>query len=110
MIVPPHAFAALAELLRARSGLVIGPDKLYLLEVRLAPTMKRAGLRDLTQLAERLRAPGSDALAREVVEAMTTNESFFFRDGKPFTFFADSVLPRLHAARPAGQRLRISST
>lgn len=109
MTLSPAAFDCLAALLKARSGLVIGPDKTYLLETRLAPLLKREKLRDLNALAEHLRRPGTDALAREVVEAMTTNESFFFRDDKPFQHFRAQALPRLHAARPAGTPIRIWS-
>jgi len=104
------AFETFAELLRARSGLVIGPDKTYLLETRLAPIARREKLPDLAALAARLRAaPGTDRLAREVVEAMTTNESLFFRDAKPFAHVRATALPRLHAARPPGTALRIWS-
>ncbi len=60
-------------------------------------------------LAERLRAPGNEVLIREVVEAMTTNESFFFRDDKPFQHFRSQALPRLMAARPASAPLRVWS-
>jgi chemotaxis protein methyltransferase CheR len=95
--------------LKARSGLAIGPDKLYLLDTRLAPILKRNELRDLNALAERLRGPRADVLAQEVVEAMTTNESLFFRDDKPFEHFRTQALPKLHAARPPGTPLRIWS-
>ena len=101
------AYATLAAMLKARSGLVLGPDKSYLLETRLAPLLKREGARSLDEIAARLR-PGS-ALETDIVEAMTTNESSFFRDGKPFDLLRRSVLPRLHAARPAGRLLRIWS-
>ena len=103
------AFATLAELLKSRSGLVIGPDKTYLLETRLAPILKREKLRDLNDLAEKLRGRGFDVVARDVVEAMTTNESFFFRDDKPFQHFRTQAMPRMLAARPAGTPLRIWS-
>jgi chemotaxis protein methyltransferase CheR len=103
------AFTFLAELLRSRSGLVIGQDKIYLLETRLAPILKREKLRDLNELADRLRGRGADLVARDVVEAMTTNESFFFRDDKPFLHFRSQALPRVIAARPAGAPLRIWS-
>ena len=103
------AFQTFATLLKSRSGLVIGPDKLYLLETRLAPILKREGLRDLAALADRLRAPGAEALIRQVVEAMTTNESFFFRDDKPFQHFRNQALPRLLASRPVGTSLRVWS-
>ena len=105
----PRSFAALARLLQTGSGLVIGPDKTYLLETRLAPILKRHSLRDLDALADRVRPDGSGALERRVIEAMTTNESFFFRDDKPFVHFRTQALPRLHAARVAGARLRIWS-
>jgi len=103
------AFGLLADLLKSRSGLVIGPDKLYLLETRLGPILRREGMRDLTALAARLGSPGTEKLAQEVVEAMTTNESLFFRDTKPFQHFRTQVLPRLNAARPAGAPLRLWS-
>jgi chemotaxis protein methyltransferase CheR len=103
------AFETLATLLKTRSGLAIGTDKLYLLETRLASLLKRDRLPDLNALAERLRRPGMDALAREVVEAMTTNESFFFRDDRPFQHFRCHTLPRIAAARPAGAPIRIWS-
>lgn len=102
-------FQVLADLLRSRSGLAIGPDKLYLLEARLAPIILRESLRDLAGLAHRLRGPAAEALKREVVEAMTTNESFFFRDETPFTHFRAKALPRLLAARPRGGAIRVWS-
>jgi len=100
-------FAPIADMLKRQSGLDLGPDKLYLLETRLAPILKREGLRDLAELAARVRL--SSALEREVVDAMTTNESLFFRDAKPFDALRKTVLPRLHAARPTGKTLRIWS-
>ena len=103
------AFAALADLLKTKSGLIIGPDKTYLLETRLGPVLKRAGLTDLNALAERVKRAPHDPIARDVVEAMTTNESFFFRDDKPFQHFRAQALPRLLAARPASATLRIWS-
>ena len=107
--LPAAVFDTFATLLKSRSGLVIGTDKLYLLETRLASILKREQLSDLTALAGRLRLPGNDALVRQVVEAMTTNESFFFRDDKPFQHFRTLALPRLLAARPTGGPLRVWS-
>jgi len=101
------AFATIAEVLKARSGLVIGPEKLYLLETRLAPVLKNHGLRDLAALSARM-LPNTP-LERDVVDAMTTNESLFFRDTKPFDAMRRLVFPQLHATRPAGAKLRIWS-
>ena len=103
------AFATIAKFLKSHSGLIIGPDKLYLLETRLAGILKQHGLADLHALAERLPLYRLDALGQQVVEAMTTNESFFFRDEKPFTHARLQALPALHAARPSAQPLRIWS-
>jgi chemotaxis protein methyltransferase CheR len=107
--VSTTAFAALAGLLKARSGLIIGPDKVYLLETRLVSLMRREQLADLNALADRLARPGAEPLTREVIEAMTTNESFFFRDDKPFQHFRTQALPRLIMGRPPGAGLRIWS-
>ncbi len=101
------AFMSIAAVLKAQSGLTLGPDKLYLLETRLQPIMVREKFFDLAALADRLAM--SAALSREVVEAMTTNESLFFRDQKPFDALRLRILPRLHATRPPGVPIRIWS-
>jgi chemotaxis protein methyltransferase CheR len=95
------------KFLRERSGLVLSADKHYLLESRLLPVARRAGLASLAELVHRLRGNDCEALAAEVVEAMTTNESFFFRDKIPFEHFRDTIIPRLIAARNHRRRIRI---
>jgi chemotaxis protein methyltransferase CheR len=105
--VTPHDYDYLRRLLRERSGLVLAADKQYLVESRLLPVARRCGLAALTDLVQRLRGPGSEALVVEVVEAMTTNESFFFRDKIPFEHFRDTIMPALIAARAAQRRIRI---
>lgn len=107
--VSPAAFETLSVLLRTRSGLVIGPDKAYLLEARLSPIAKREGFASIAELAQKIKDGRADALAREVVEAMTTNETFFFRDGKPFDHFRAHVLPKLIASRGPKDPIRIWS-
>jgi chemotaxis protein methyltransferase CheR len=108
-MLPAAVFDTFAALLKSRSGLVIGPDKVYLLETRLAPILKQEKLRDLVALADRLRSSNAEPIIRQVVEAMTTNESFFFRDDKPFQHFRSQALPRLIAARPPGALVRVWS-
>jgi chemotaxis protein methyltransferase CheR len=105
--VTPIDYDYLRRLLRERSGLVLTADKQYLAESRLLPVARRAGLASLAGLVQRLRAPGAEALAIEVVEAMTTNESFFFRDKIPFEHFRDTIIPTLLTARAAQRRIRI---
>lgn len=104
----PESFSFLAGLVKARSGIVLTADKGYMLETRLAPMLRREGLAGLDALALRLRGPRSESLAAEMVEALTTNESSFFRDGRPFEHLK-RLLPKLAAARPAGQAIRIWS-
>ena len=104
----PESFQFLTGLVKARSGIVLNTDKAYMLDTRLAPILKRERLVSLDALAGRLRNAPSLPLATEVVEALTTNESSFFRDGRPFEHLRQ-VLPKLAAARPAGQALRIWS-
>ncbi|MXP62328.1 methyltransferase domain-containing protein [Roseomonas sp. M0104] len=103
-----ESFASIAALVRARSGIVLTPDKEYMLDTRLAPILKQEGIASLDALALRLRDVRAEPLARAVTEALTTNESSFFRDGKPFDHLR-RLLPKLMAMRPAGHRPRIWS-
>lgn len=96
------SFSQLAEFLQTRSGLVLTPDKMYLVETRLGPLMKREGLPDLSALVGRVKAALAGPIANEVVELMTTNETLFFRDGKPFEHLKEKVWPR-SAPRAAPQ-------
>lgn len=107
-VLSPAAFTWLADFLKAKSGLVLGPDKQYLLDSRLLPIARLENCAGLEGLVAKLRAAPVGKLATDVIEAMTTNESFFFRDGRPFDHFR-SALPRLLAGKPAGQTLRIWS-
>ncbi|MBR0648487.1 protein-glutamate O-methyltransferase CheR [Roseomonas terrae] len=104
----PDSFNFLAGLVKARSGIVLTADKGYMLETRLGALLRRENIPGLDALAMRLRGPMAHALAAEVVEALTTNESSFFRDGRPFEHLR-KLLPRLAAARPPGQAIRIWS-
>ena len=101
-------FLFLAGIVKQRSGGVLTADQDYMLDTRLAPLLKREGLPGMDALALRLRGPGSEKLAQEMTELLTTNESHFFRDGKPFDHLK-ALLPELHRARPAGTPIRIWS-
>ncbi|MBF0562364.1 MAG: protein-glutamate O-methyltransferase [Alphaproteobacteria bacterium] len=104
----PEDFDFVSRLLKDRSGLVLTRDKAYLLESRLMPVARKRGLKGLEELVQGLRS-NDEALVREVTEAMTTNESFFFRDNKPFEQFRDVVLPYMLEARAAKRSIRIWS-
>ena len=102
----PQDYDFIRKLLRERSGLVLSAEKQYLVESRLLPVVRKAGLTSLAELVTALKAVPSSSLATTVVEAMTTNESFFFRDKLPFENFRDVLMPALLAARP-DRRIRI---
>ena len=102
-------FDFLCKMLRDRSGLVLTRDKAYLLESRLLPVARKCSLKSVDELVAAVRARPSGDLARDVVEAMTTNESFFFRDIKPFDQFKSFVLPALMKSRAARRQIRIWS-
>lgn len=104
----PDDFDYIAKVLKDRSGLIITPDKSYLLESRLTPVARRRGLKGVDDLIATMRTAGEDLL-REVTEAMTTNESFFFRDIKPFDLFKAVVLPHLLQTRTSKKSFRIWS-
>lgn len=105
----PQDFDTLSKLLKQQSGLVLTPDKAYLLESRLTPIARKWNLAGIEQLADALRSRGDPIQIRDVTEAMTVNESFFFRDTRPFDLFRDVMLPSLIKARAAKRLLRIWS-
>jgi chemotaxis protein methyltransferase CheR len=105
--VTPADYDYLRKLLKERSGLVLSADKQYLVESRLLPLARKIGAPHLSDLVMKLKAPGAEPLIVDVVEAMTTNESFFFRDKIPFEHFRDYMLPNLLKARAARRSLRI---
>ena len=98
--------AYLAKLLRRRSGLLLMQPKVHLIQSRLAPVARRFGFKDVNALIRELRH-GGDTLARAVTEAMTTNESSFFRDRAAFDAFRDRIVPALLERNAATKRLRI---
>ena len=95
----PHDYDFLRKCLRQRSGLVLSADKQYLVESRLLPIARKAGLGSLGELVAALKRSDAEALTTAVVEAMMTNELFFFRDKTPFENFRSTVMPALLAAR-----------
>ena len=102
----PFDYEYLRKLLKERSGLDLSADKQYLVESRLLPLARKAGLPGLAELVQKLKG-GAEALTSEVVEAMTTNETFFFRDKVPFDHLKATIMPELLQARAARRSLRI---
>ncbi|EWY35704.1 chemotaxis protein CheR [Skermanella stibiiresistens SB22] len=102
-------FDMFSTMLKQRSGLVLSRDKAYLLESRLMPVARKWNMKGLDELAVAIRTRREEALLRDITEAMTTNESSFFRDQKPFDQFRDVVLPMMLAKRAARRSIRIWS-
>ena len=102
-------FELIAQLLKERSGLALNKEKAYLLESRLNPVARKWNFSGFDELAQAIRKNKDEALLVDVTEAMTTNESFFFRDQKPFDQFTSIVLPHMLEARAAKRSFRIWS-
>lgn len=100
-------FEMLRQLLNRRSGLSLDAEKAYLAESRLQPLVQQLGLSGLGGLVKLLLSGGHEDLEREVVEAMTTNETFFFRDRVPFDNFRKVIIPYLLQARRDSRQIRI---
>ena len=104
----PLDYEYLRKLLKERSGLDLSSDKQYLVESRLVPLAHRYGHSGISELVARMKG-GGEALIADVVEAMTTNETFFFRDKIPFDHLRETVLPALLQSRAARRSIRIWS-
>ena len=106
MKINEQDFEVYSSFLYKESGLAISFEKAYLLESRLSPVMKKLGIDELDVLTNKIKA-GDPSARHEVIEAMTTNETFFFRDTHPFDRFKDVVLPKVMEKKPAGSTIRI---
>lgn len=101
----PTDFARLAAIVRRESAIVLEPGKEYLVESRLGPVVRRAGLASYAELIARIESPGGAELRAAVVDAMTTNETSFFRDGHPWETLREHLLPALVERRATTRRL-----
>src|SRR5436190_13253042 len=105
-----HAsFEFVRHVLRQRSGHHLDADKSYLVETRLLAVARRHKFASVEDLVLRLRARKNEHLLAELVEAMTINETFFFRDGQPFEALRQSILPELMRRRADVRCLNIWS-
>lgn len=104
----PQEFEFVAALLKRRSGLVLTYDKVYLLTSRIAPLIRKLNVPSQEALVANLRK-GDRAAEDALVEAMTTNETYFFRDPNVFDQFKATILPQMLKARAGSKRLRVWS-
>ena len=95
------------DILKEKSGLVITPDKTYLLESRLGPVAKKWEFATLDDMAGALRGLPDAKLVNDIVEAMTTNEPSFFSALNPFNIFKDVALPYMADARKMSRKINL---
>jgi chemotaxis protein methyltransferase CheR len=105
----PENYRFLQEHVRSQVGIVLEDNKHYLFESRLAPIVRQHGLGSINDLCVVLRAKRNIELAHQVVEAMTTNETYFFRDPAQYEAIRTVLLPRLKEERQDTQKLRFWS-
>ena len=102
----PPDYEYLRKLLKDQSGLDLSADKQYLIESRLLPLARKSGLPGISELVQKMKV-GPSIFVSQVVEAMTTNETFFFRDKVPFDHFRESIMPEILRARASRKSIRI---
>ncbi|HMO14312.1 MAG TPA: protein-glutamate O-methyltransferase CheR [Pirellulaceae bacterium] len=103
------SYKFVCDFVRNKSAIELDSSKSYLVESRLAPVIKAHGLQGLDHLVEALRKPNSQVLAKDVVEAMTTHETSFFRDINPFDALRKTILPELLKKRQTERTISIWS-
>jgi chemotaxis protein methyltransferase CheR len=109
MTVDASDFDYIAQLVWRRSAIVLEPGKEYLVESRLTPIVRRTGGEQISDLVARLQSQPENQLHSEVVDAMTTNETSWFRDRLPFDALAAHILPELLIKRARERRITIWS-
>lgn len=102
----PENFEFYRAFLKEKSGIIVTTDKTYLLESRLNPVAKANAFESIDHMAESLKPSPQQDVLMAIIEAMTTNETSFFRDQRPFDTFSDVSLPYMLSARPA-RKLKI---
>jgi chemotaxis protein methyltransferase CheR len=102
-------FDYIRELVRVHSALLLEPGKEYLVESRLDPVSRRGGFPSCALMIERLRSVPFNDLHRQVVEAMTNNETSFFRDARMFAMLKQAIVPEIVSRRAAQRMINIWS-
>jgi chemotaxis protein methyltransferase CheR len=109
MELAPATFVRLTELIHRLCGLVIPTEKTYLIRHRLEPVLEEYGCRDFDEFIRRLGSPEGAALHEPIIEAITTKETSFFRDGHPFETIRRDLLPPLAESAQRGRPARLWS-
>jgi len=107
MAMTAKTFEYVRQLVLTRSAIVLEPGKEYLVESRLLPLAKVHGFADLDSFVDAMAANSFNTMHRQAVEAMTTNETSFFRDIHPFDALRTSIIPELITRKSASRQLNI---
>lgn len=107
MAIPPDDFKYISNLVYKNAAIVLDTKKDYLVEARLTTLIREEGISDTKTLFDKLRAPRGEQLQSKVVDAMTTNETSFFRDNHPFEELRLKILPALIKNREKEKKLTI---
>lgn len=105
--IEPNDFNYIRELVREKSAIVLDDGKEYLVETRLAGLVREHDLPNIAALVQEMKRAAFGAIHAEVIDAMTTNETSFFRDVSPFDALKTEVLPRLIESRKSRKTLNI---
>lgn len=107
MAISEADFRYISDFVYQKAAIVLEPSKMYLVESRLQPVAKREGLASLGDLVAKLKAQPTNGMHWSIVEAMTTNETYFFRDVHPFDLLKKTVLPELIKRRGSEKQLNL---
>lgn len=107
MSINDQDFAFVAREVKDRSGLVLTADKSYLLETRLGPIARREGHASVGDFLRAVRTKRDERAIAQIVDALSTNETFFFRDKFPFDLVREAVIPEIFNTRGRGARVRV---
>jgi chemotaxis protein methyltransferase CheR len=107
MAITPAEFAYIRDFVKRRSALMLEAGKEYLVESRLEALARQEGFASLSRLIQTLRSSPASDLQRLVVEAMTTNETSFFRDIRVFDMFKRRIVPDLVERRGAARAISV---
>jgi chemotaxis protein methyltransferase CheR len=103
------AFAAIANLARSEAGLVLTSAKATMVQSRLRKRLRRLGLKDFESYSQYVASPEGEAERRQMISALTTNVSHFFREAHHFSLLREQVFPGLVTRARSGERIRIWS-
>ena len=93
--ISKEEFDYISSVIKEKSGIILSQDKMYLIESRFKPIMKERSIGSLSDLVSKMKTNTDSGFMQELVEAMTINESLFFRDIKPFKTLTDFIIPAI---------------